>query len=182
MKKLSFRKMIQWLGLLALAHLVGMIFFGVALSSSIAHMAEEIPVRAVRTLLWYGIIFNAIFFGYMARGDMQYTEFQKAMREDVRAGRFSLRQYFYIKEYAVKMGIAMALQIPFVIFFAIFGMPLQFTPLFAQFYAIDAGCYVLTGSAILGWILNGLLFSAIYALVKVVLLLWKKRQILRDYD
>jgi len=180
MKYPMFRKTVQWLGLLLLAHLVSAIFFGVFLSSTVAQMAEDAPRYVISVILWYDVIFSALFFAYVARGDMQYADFRKTMREEIKAGRFSLWQYFGVKEYLIKLGAAAGLQIPFVIFFAIVGMPLQYTPLFAEFYIMDAGCYLLTNSAILGWVLNTVLFGAVYGAVKLLMLNIAKTKIKKD--
>lgn len=181
MKHLLFRKLVQWVGLLALAHLISSLFYGLILSSSVGQMVDNTPHQAiVAVILWYNVIFDAIFFAYAARGDMQYTEFRKAMREDIKAEQFSYMKYFNPKEYGIKMGIAMAFQIPFLIFFSIFGLPLQYTPLLAEFYIMDAGCYLLTGSTVFGWVLNTLLFSAIYGAIKMLLLALAKRRIKQD--
>ena len=180
MKYPMFRKMVQWLGILALAHLVSAIFFGLFLSSAVAQMVEDAPKRMISVVLWFDVIFAALFFAYAARGDMQYTDFRKTLRDEVKTGSFSIGKYFGLREYLYKLCVVAGFQIPFIIFFAIFGMSLQYTPLFAEFYIMDAGCYLLTGSAILGWLLNTLLFGAVYGAVKVLMLMLEKKKAKQD--
>lgn len=174
MKYPMFRKMVQWVGLLVLAHLIAWIFYGILLSNTVAQMWEEAFGYVISTVLCYDVIFCALFFAYVARGDMQYTDFQKTMREDIKAGTFSIKQYFGVKEYLIKLCVGAGFQIPFVILFAIVGRHIS------GFYVMDAGCYLLTNSAILGWVLNTVLFGTVYGAVKLLLLTLAKRKIKND--
>ena len=182
MRREMFRKMIRWLGLLVIVHVVATLFFGIVLSSTVASMWEENPLRTVSVVLWFDIIIDALLLAYVARSDLSFTEGRRVMREEIKAGSFSIWRYFNLREYVIKMAIAAAFQLPFVVFFAIFGMTLQHPTLFEQFFIMDAGCYLLTDSAILGLLLNTLLFGAIYALVKIVFLAIGSRRIKAELE
>ena len=67
-------------------------------------------------------------------------------------------------------------QIPFAIFYGSFRLSLFAMTGFEKFYIMDAGAYVMTNSAILGFLLNSLLFGIIYLSVRLAsLVLLKKR-------
>lgn len=182
MKKERFRKMVRWFGLLLVAHVIATIVFGIVLSSTVAQMSEEDPARTVSVILWFDALLALLILAYVARGDLAFTEGRREMREEIKAGSFSIWRYFNVVEYAIKMAIVAAFQLPFVVFFAIFGMTLQHPTLFEQFFIMDAGCYLLTNSAILGLLLNTLLFGAIYALVKIVFLTIGSRRIKAELE
>lgn len=178
-----FRKNVKWLGLLIIAHVVAMIIFGLAFSSSLAHMSEDQPTRAKILVLAYNIVFDTLFVLIFSKGEMSYIEYRKSIKEAIKTKSFTVLKHFktvMLKEHLSKLGVFMAFQIPFVIFFSILGLSLQNPSIFEQFYYMDAGCYILTNSAILGWILNTLLFGFICTLVRILLVFLTKKDLEKD--
>lgn len=183
MKQRLFKKSVNWLGLLIIAHIVSMIIFGLAFSSSVAYMSEDQPTRAKILVLLYNIIFDVLFVSLFSKFETSYTEFRKSVKDSIKEGSFSVLKYFktvMLKEHLIKIGIFMAFQIPFVIFFSIWGVSLQIPIMFEQFYYMDAGFYILTNSAILGWLLNTLLFGIICTLVRIFFVFLTKRYVEKE--
>ena len=71
-------------------------------------------------------------------------------------------------------------QIPFLIFYAAFGMSLTQPLVFETFYVMDAGSYLLTGSAILGVLLNTLVFALIYTGIRLLFVFITKKDVEQD--
>ena len=183
MNQKLFKKGIKWIGVLIIAHIVSMIIFGIAFSGSFAYMSEELPMRAAVFVLLYDIVFYVLFVVLLSKIEMSYLEYRKSMKEAIKAKTFSTVNYFktvLLKEHLVKLGIFMAFQLPFVIFFSIWGLSLKLPIMFEQFYYLDAGCYILTNSAIVGWILNTILFEVVHALVTILFVFLTKREIEKD--
>lgn len=180
MKHTSFRKAIQWLGLVALVHAAAMLFYIIVLSSSISRMLADSPGHVAKVILSFNAVFDVLILCYRSKVDTSYVDYRKAMKDDVKAGTFSLKNYFDIKEHAVRIGIFAAFQLPFVIFFAVVKDFLYYPLLFSRFYIMDAGCYLATGSALLGFLLNTLLFGTIYTAIKLLFILLTKRNMEKE--
>ena len=175
-----FRKGVKWVGLLILAHIASMILFGMVCSDSVAYMAEYLPDKAVRFVFTYNIIFYTVFLFILSKTESSYVEYRKSIKTAMKEECFSVFKYFktfMLREHLIKLGVFMAFQIPFVIFFSIWGISMIVPIIFEQFYYLDAGCYILTNSSILGWILNTILFGTIYTLVTLFVIFLTKRSI-----
>ncbi len=176
MKHESFRKAIQWLGLIALMHAIAMAFYVCIMSAQILQMTNDAPLRAKMALLGFNAVFDILFLCYRSKVDTSYIDYRKAMKDDVKAGTFSLKSHFDVKEHAIRIGIFAAFQLPFVIIFALTKDLFLYVPIFfSKFYIMDAGFYLATGSALLGFLLNTLLFGAIYTVIKLLFILLTKR-------
>lgn len=180
MKHKLFRKAIQWCGVLLIAHAIAALIYGIVFSSSVGYMMEDQPMRAKMTVFVFNIVFDAAILAYISHMDTSYVDYRKTMKDDLKAGTFSVQKYFYTREHVIKIATFSALQLPFAIFYAIWGMSLQYSTLFEQFYIMDAGCYLLTESFLLGLLLNTLMFGAIYTLIKLLFILITKKRLKED--
>ena len=183
MNRELFRTAVKWLGALILAHFVAMILFGIALSGSLAYMIVELPKRAKLILLIFDLVFDVIFIWLFTKIETTGIAYRKSMKEAIRAGNFSIINYFktdLLREHIVKIAVFMALQIPLVIFFALFGYELQLTTTFEEFYVVDAASYLITNSALLGWLLNTILFAVVFTSVRLLVLHLTQKELERD--
>ena len=180
MNRQLFRKAIQWFGLLALVHAAAMLVYIVFFANSVAAMLADNYGRAVMTVLNFNAVFDILVLCYRAKVDTSYVDYRKSMRDDLKAGTFNIKKYFVIREHLINIGVFAAFQIPFMIFFAVVKDFLYYPLLFSRFYMMDAGFYLATNSALLGLLLNTLLFGAIYTLVKLLFILRTKKQMAED--
>ena len=181
MKNTSFRKAIQWLGLIALMHAAAMLVYIIFLSGSISRALTDNPEHVAETILGIYAIFDILFLCYRSKVDTSYVDYRKAMKDDVKAGTFSLKKYFDVKEHAVRIGVFAAFQLPFVIIFALTKDLFLYAPIFlSKFYIMDAGFYLMTGSALLGFLLNTLLFGAIYTVIRLLFILLTKKNMEKE--
>lgn len=169
MSRTTFRNAIKWLGILLIAHIVALLFFSLIMSGSVARLSEEYPSRANSTVLTFNIVFNVIFAFLYFKFNTSFVDYRKKFKAVVKADGFSFAKYF--KEEILKEQLVMSLvfalfQLPFVIFYSIFGMSLIYPILFEQFYVMDAGAYLVSGSGIFGLLLNTAIFTAVFLLVR----------------
>ena len=180
MNRELYRTAVKWLGILALAHLVSMIIFGIAFSGSIGFMFQEMPKRARFFVLMYDLIFDALFCALYLKFETADVDYRRSMRNYLKDNKFSMLKYFKSeikKDHLVKIITFMLFQIPFAAFFVFFGIEVYVPTIFEQFYYMDAGLYIITGSALLGWILNTLLFAVVFTLVRMLFIRLTKKYV-----
>ncbi len=180
MNRELYRTAVKWLGVLALAHLVSMIIFGIAFSGSIGYMFEEMPKRARLFVLMYDIIFDALFCALYFKFETADADYRRSIKNYLRENKFSMLKYFKTevkKDHLAKLITFMVLQLPFVAFFALFGIEVYVPTIFEQFYYMDAAFYIITGSALLGLILNTLMFAVVCTLVRMLFIRLTKKYV-----
>lgn len=179
MKRDLIKKSINWFGILIAAHVGGMIIFMLFLSNSLTAIAEDEPNTVSLSIFLFNIAFQIFFSVLFVNLETTFVEYRRKMREALRENRFSTVEYFkqrHLKEDIIKLVIFTVFQIPFAIFYGSFRLSLFAMTGFEKFYIMDAGAYVMTNSAILGFLLNSLLFGIIYLSVRLAsLVLLKKR-------
>ena len=183
MNRELYRTAVKWLGILALAHLVSMIIFGIAFSGSIGYMFEEMPKRARVFVLMYDLIFDALFCALYFKFETADVDYRRSVRNYLKANKFSMWGYFKTeikKDHLAKIITFMLFQIPFVAFFALFGIEVYVPTIFEQFYYMDAAFYIITGSALLGLILNTLMFAVVFTLVRMLFIRLTKKYVEED--
>ena len=184
MNRELFRKMVKWFGLLLLFHLMSMILFGVIFSSSVARMIDDkLQTRVNLTVLIYNIAVFVIFSIVHSKIESSFSEYKKGIKETVRANEFSALKYFkatFLKEHLIRLGIYFAFQLPFLVFCLIFGVELQYPTMFEQFYITETGFYLVTGSALLGLLLNTVVFGIIFSLIRALFVFITKKDVEKD--
>ena len=180
MSRLTFRDAIKWLGVLFIAHIVAMVFFSLIMSSAVATMSVDYPSRANRTVLTFNIIFDIVFTFLYFKIKTSYISYQKIFKDIVRAEEYSFSKYFreeIFREQLVMSCVFALFQIPFVIFYVIFGMSLVYPILLEQFYIMDAGAYLVSGSALIGVLLNTLIFTVVFLLIRLLFFVTMKKNL-----
>ena len=180
MKRELYRTAIKWLGFLVIAHVVSMIIFGIAFYGSIGYMFEEVPKRAQIFVLGYNVVFDALFVALFFRFETNDADYRRSLRDYLKENKFSMLKYFkteLLKEHLVRILAFFIFQIPFVVFFAIWGIALQLPTMFEQVYYMDAAFYIITRSAILGWVLNTMMFAVIFTLVRMIFIRSAKKYV-----
>ena len=183
MNKSLFKKIIRWLGILIIAHIASMIISLIFISNFVPEMAEETPEKAKTVILIFDIVMFALLSAIYSYTETSYIAYRKSIKEMLKDNSFSLVKHFkkdYLKEHLIEIGIFMVTQIPFVIFFAIWGFELQYPTAFEKFYIMDAGAYAFTNSAMLGWLLNTLLFGIVFTLFRLFAIYLTKRSVEKD--
>ena len=180
MSRTTFRKAINWLGILVIGHIASLIIFSLMLSGSVAEMSLYYPIRANRSVFVFNVVFDLVFAFMYFKLKTSFVDYQKSFKEIVRADGYSFAKYFkeeILKE-QIMMSVVLALfQIPFVIFYAIWGFSLLYPILLEKFYIMNAGAYLVSNSAILGWLLNTLMFTFVFFAIRLFFFVIMKREL-----
>ena len=164
MKPSFFRILVKWVGLLLVIHLVAMIAFGIVLSGIVGQMLGD-PTTVLRgkiTFLAFDVIFFFIAIFIYEKAEMSLAEYRRNLRNRLKEDGFSSLDYYKSESMRLhiwKLALVVVFQLPFALFFNSFGYVFDNITSFEQFYALDAGAYVATGSAILGILINAVLFG-----------------------
>lgn len=179
MNRNTIKKIINWFGILIAAHVGGLILFALFLSNSLTAIAEDEPNTVSLSIFVFNVAFQIFFAALFVNLETTFVEYRRKMRESLRTNNFTTFEYFkqtHLKEDMIKLAVFAVFQIPFIIFFASFKLSLFAMTGLERFYIMDAGAYVITNSAFLGFLLNTALFSVIYLSVRLASLsLLKKR-------
>ena len=95
MSRTTFRKAINWLGILLIAHIASLIIFSLMISGSVAEISVNYPLRANRTVLTFGIAFDVAFGFLYFKLKTSYVDYQKNFKDTLRAEDYSFSKYFY---------------------------------------------------------------------------------------
>ena len=180
MKTHTFKRAVQLLGILMLLHLIAMLFFGLFFSNSISHLSEDDPARANSTIFVFNIVFISVFVAVLAKLETSFADFRRELKDELKSPGFSLIKYWkkhHFRDTIMILILFAVFQIPFVIFYSIWGMALQYPTLFEQLYIVDAGSYLLTNSAVFGILINMVIFGALYFSVKFIFLVITKKDV-----
>lgn len=179
MKREKIKKIINWIGILIAAHLAAMIAFSIFLSGSLTIIAEDEPHTVNLSIFIFDIVFHLFFSVLFINIETSFVEYRRKMRESIRENNFTTIEYFkqkHMRDDIIKLICFTLFQIPFTIFYASFNFSMFATTGLEKFYIMDAGAHLITGSAILGFLLNTVFFGIIYLSVRLASLsLLKKR-------
>ena len=183
MKQNMFKSAVKWLGIVILAHLASALLFGLFLSGSVGSLSVDEPAAAAGWVFGFNVVFDIVFAVLYCKIETSYVDYRKALKEAVKESNISSIAYFkqnILKEHLIKCGVFLVFQLPFLIFYAAFGMSLTQPLVFETFYVMDAGSYLLTGSAILGVLLNTLVFALIYTCVRLLFVFITRKDVEQD--
>ena len=165
MSHAMFKKAVQWLGIVILAHLAAMIIFAIILAGSAEGLAKDSPADAYKAVLVFDVIFYAVFVLLVNRLETSYADYQRNLKNAVKEKDFSPIAYYkanFLKEKLIKVAVLGIFHIPFAVFYQMFGFSLTATTGFEKFYILDAGFYGVAGSSVLGFLLAAVIAAVIY--------------------
>ena len=160
-----FKKVVQWLGIVILAHLAAMIIFAIVLAGSAEGLAKDSPADAYGAVLVFDIIFYSAFVFLVNRLETSYADYHRNLKNAIKEEGFSIIGYYkqnFLKEKLIKVAVLGVFHIPFAVFYQMFGFSLTATTGFEQFYILDAGFYGVAGSSVLGFLIGTLIAGVIY--------------------
>lgn len=164
MKKLMtfLQRPLKWLGILLAVHIVGMILYGMLLANTTYDMAFDFPddLSTPNLLTWvFGGTITVAFVLMLQRFDSLPQTTKSEIRKAHREGSFSPLSFWkqhYLAELLTATVLCFLLQLPFMGFFGKYGFSFMETTLIERFYVIDAGPYLVTGSALTGLLISTL--------------------------
>ncbi len=173
-----FKKSLQWFGILIAAHLIVRLVYGLLFASDIAITSEYDLAAANRSLFIFCTVAQTVFSVICIKIDKMFSDYEKDFNEAMNAPSFSIIGYYkknYLSEHLIKIAIFAVFQLPFTLFFAFWGYSYTEPFILETLYQMDAGAYVFTGSPILGFILNTVIFGVIYIATATAFLWLEKR-------
>ncbi|MBQ7377549.1 MAG: hypothetical protein IJW71_04430 [Clostridia bacterium] len=171
MKPSFFRKLVKWALILLLTHFAAMIFFAVILARIATELAIDFPTRAAIFCTVFSLLAHAVFAFYFSSTRLNSSH---AVRQSLFVYREHKHPFLsYLKDSLPELcwmaGIVLAFQLPFTVFYALFGFSFTATTELEKLYIMDAGFYLLTKNAFWGLLLNLLAFSVLTLLAHLIL-------------
>ena len=173
----ALRHYLTLLLILFVAHLAVHLFYIVALASAMEHSLTQPDHSAMILLIAFSLAMFVILILCLnipfARNGEQKRAYQALLKAQKTS--FAQKLKFLYRDVLFSTLLLLAFQIPFAVFYAMLGFSYDNMVFFERFYVLDVAFYELTGSAILGWLLNGILFFLCSMLLRLgALHLWKK--------
>ncbi len=173
-----------WLQLFIVHMLFSVVFYNVILARILTPMYEGDDMVP---LFWFFCIYGlivllgfCIYYSVTMTGEVSYSE---ALKAAMKESGFSVLGYFaqaFLRINLYRVGIFAVYQLPFMIFFAVYGFwPKYTTPLEAQ-YRLEAGTYALIGNWLLGFLVMTAIFAVFLFGMQYLVLVLRHRAILRD--
>ena len=173
-KRETFRTMIKWTGLVAVAHLIAMIVFGLFMSSSLARFEDNDLIAAAHVrAFWFSVIIEILLCVLYLKISSSFSEHVREVKNAMKEETFSVFSYYkktLFKEDLLRIAVVFAFQIPFTVFYALAGISYIYTTSFEMFYIMDAGYYAVTGIPIVGLLLGSIVFGVIFFLLRLIFL------------
>ena len=176
-RRLFIHRTLVFLLLLLIAHVVALVFYAVILAAPIQQAVNYPDQSPARMMIPFSLILLLIFTIILAVSFARTGEERRKYQGLLKEHAFDLTQNFlYLYKDALHRTVLyLIFQIPFLIFYSGFGFSYKYMTGFERFYVLDVALYEATGSAILGFLCNAVLFFALLLLTKLfVLHLWKK--------
>ena len=169
-----FRKTVQWLGIVILAHLAAMLIFGIVLAGSVESLERESPKEAYEAIMIFDVIFYIAFVILVSKLETSYADYRRNLKNAIKEEGFTILGYYkknFFREQLVKAAVLAGFHIPFAVFYQILGLSMTEATVFEQFYILDAGFYGVAGSSILGFLLETAVITAIWFAVNGLILM-----------
>lgn len=184
MNQKLFKKTVKWLLFVIIEHFVSAFLFGVIFRNIVSQLQIGGQYELALLILFaYGLFADILLIYLCTSSEISYTEYRKNLKDIIEAGEFSIFNQLrsWVFEESLYKAVAYTLfQIPFAISYRLLGFLTKYAPEVSDFYGLDSFYYLITDSALWGWILRGVSFGVINAVVTIVLLLITKDE-LDDY-
>lgn len=176
----ALRRYLLFALIVLLAHVVSHLLYIAILAAPVGHLLRYSNGKHVTVVILFSFFLLFIFMLCNAVAFARNGEERRGYLKLTKDNRWSVWQnlkYLY-KDALLRTLIYLIFQIPFAAFYSVYGF--SYSPItgFERTYIFDVGFYELTGSAILGFLLNGIVFFAgILLLMLLVLFRWEKERI-----
>ncbi len=160
------RLILKWIGLLLIVHLAAFFAYAIIFDKIIKDLILDGRAQSAENfMLFVSIALQLLFCSYYAHKKSQYVDYKMPLKSAMKEKGFSIREYFistYGRELKLKIITYMVFQIPFAIFYAIFGYSFLYPTRFEMFYALESGIYAKIGIWPVGFIVTVLLFVTLF--------------------
>lgn len=154
-------------------HLLYIVVLAAAMEQSLTQPDHSAMILLISFSLATFLIFTLGLNLPFARNGEQKRAYQALLKTNQTS--FSQKLKYLYRDVLFSTLLLLAFQLPFAIFYAMAGFSYDNMIFFERFYVLDVAFYEITGSALLGLLLNGVLFFLGSFLLRLgALHLWKK--------
>jgi len=183
-KQQTFKIIIKWLGILFIAHFVTNWTFSLLFSRDFMITAEWEPDKAYSSLSKLCLVFQFFFTLIFTWFKSYFDDNKHLLKEAMKSSDFTLTKFYlknYFKDNLIRIAVFAVFQLPFTVYYGFFGTSLITPTIIDVFYIYDVGPYIATNSAVLGFILNPLIFGILLIAWQYVWLIFAKQSLKEIY-
>ncbi len=179
MTQKMFKKLVHWAGIIVLFRIIAAGVFALFLSGQVntAIYYEEFSA-AERIHLFYQFAIIIIFSIFYAFTERSRGEVQNEFKQLIKSPDFKILDHYkqnYLKEHLLKTALYTVFQLPLTVSVALQGYVVQSRTLLERAFPMDSGAYAVTNSALLGLLLNPIIFGVIFMGTYITVLAIKQR-------
>ncbi len=172
------------LWLLLLHALFSIVLYNLVLDQLVADLfAAGAAGDAAWCLVVYGVTVMGLFSLYEAVSEFRYVLCIMTLKQAMQRQDFSLVGYFVRqsgRDVAVEWLVFVIFQLPFTLFYALYGFSLTLTTRLEAFYRLEAGLYEVTGHWLSGCLLTAAVLLLLTTASRFVCLLWQWRRLRQE--
>ena len=174
-----FRKLVRWAGIIVLFRIAASLIFAFFISGQVnTALHYEEFAAAEKIHLWYQIGIVLLFSLIYALTERSIGDVQNEFKHLIKSPDFKILDYYkqrYLKEHLFKTALYTVFQLPLTLSVALQGYVVQQRTMLEKMFSMDSGAYAVTNSALLGLLLNPIIFGVIFMGTYIVVLAVKKR-------
>ena len=179
-KKALLRHCLNFFFITVAAHLISLLFYIVMLASAMEHALRSGTGQHKVIIVIFSLALLLIFVIYLAIDFARDGERRRGYLALTKERDFTLPEKFkYLyRDILLCTVIYLFVQLPYTVFYAMLGVDYDHMVTFERFYVFDLAMYETTDSAVLGFLLNALIFfAAMLSLRLYVLWNWSRERI-----
>ncbi len=176
----NMKKGVIWYLILFPVHIVARLLFMFVEQMDIVIMAKDAPARANRLLLIFDLVILILTCITYVRTEHSFVDFHRDYKDAVKSPNFSYIAFYKKKFFSERLTMLIVytvFQIPLVISVAVQGFMLMQTTALERIFIMDAAMFSITQSALLGWLLNAVIFAVVITVTDLAFMIIGKRNI-----
>ena len=169
-----------WYAILIVVHITARLLFITVEKMDFAIMAHDTPASADRVLFVFDLAVLVLTCVIYVRTEHSYVDFHRNYKEAVRRPDFSYIAFYkerFLPERLTMLIVYTVFQLPLVISVAVQGFMLTHTTVLERLFIMDAAMFSITQSALLGWLLNAVIFAVVITVTDLAFMIIGKRNI-----
>lgn len=174
-----FRKLVRWAILIILFRVAAATLFAFFMAPQVNTALYHDEFAAAENIhLFYQFAIIILFSLIYALTERAVPDVQKSFKQLIKSPDFKVLKYYkenYLREHLFKTALYTIFQLPLTVSVALQGFVVQYRTMLEKAYSMDSGAYAVTNSAILGLLLNPIIFGVIFMGIYIIVLAVKKR-------
>lgn len=177
-------ELLKWILSLTIIHvLVGTVFWMI-LFERLADYVDDGRLDIVNTVIFiFGIMWQILFAAYYNFTMSREVDFKTPIKNALKEGTFDFWQYYrdnLLRVSIYKIALFGVYQLPVTITYPFLNIAFVVYTITGKIYIMDAGAYAVTNSALLGLIVNLLIFGGVFIVTQIFSLYLAQKEIRRN--